>query len=80
MEHPENSAEYEGLTVNAGVDHQEIVNPYLSSMRKRRQRLFTVDEYVEGILRGDVTRLSQAVTLVESTLPEHQVIAQQVIE
>lgn len=80
MEHPENSAEYEGLTVNAGVDHQEIVNPYLSSMRKKRHRLFTVDEYVEGILRGDVTRLSRAVTLVESTLPEHQAIAQQVIE
>ena len=80
MEHPENSAEYEGLIVNAGVDHQEIVNPYLNSMRKKRHRLFTVDEYVEGILRGDVTRLSQAVTLVESTLPEHQVIAQQVIE
>ncbi len=80
MEHPENSAEYEGLMVNAGVDHQEIVNPYLNHMRKKRQKLFTVDEYVEGILRGDVTRLSQAVTLVESTLPEHQAIAQEVIE
>ncbi|MBQ0103313.1 MAG: methylmalonyl Co-A mutase-associated GTPase MeaB [Prevotellaceae bacterium] len=80
MEHPENSSEYEGLVVNAGVDHQDIVNPYLSKMRKRRQRLFTPDEYVDGILKGDVTMLSQAVTLVESTLPEHQKLAQQVIE
>lgn len=80
MEHPENSAEYEGLVVNAGVDHQEIINPYLSSMRKKRQKLFTVDEYVSGIVKGDVTRLSQAVTLVESMLPQHQAIAQEVIE
>ncbi len=80
MEHPENSAEYEGLTVNAGVDHQEMVNPYLKSMRKKRTKLFTPAEYVEGILKGDVTRLSQAVTLVESTLPDQQSIAQEVIE
>ena len=80
MEHPENSAEYEGLTVNAGVDHQEMVNPYLKSFRKKRTKLFTPAEYVDGILKGDVTRLSQAVTLVESTLPEHQIIAQEVIE
>ena len=80
MEHPENSSEYAGLQVNAGVAQPTIVNPYLNKMRKRRQVLFTVSEYVEGILKGDVTRLSQAVTLVESTLPEHQTVAQEVIE
>ena len=37
-------------------------------------------DYVEGILKGNTTLLSQAVTLVESTLPEHQAIAQEVIE
>lgn len=80
MEHPENSAEYAGLQVNAGVAQPSIVNPYLSRMRKKRQKLFTPAEYVEGILKGDVSMLSQAVTLIESTLPEHQVIAQEVIE
>lgn len=80
MIHPENSSEYQGLQVNAGVDHQDIVNPYLSRFRKKRTRLFSPDEYVEGILKGDVTMLSQAVTLVESTLPEHQSVAQEVIE
>ncbi len=80
MEHPENSAEYEGLVVNAGVDHQEMVSPYLNRTRKKRNRLFTPDEYVNGILKGDVTMLSQAVTLIESTLPEHQAVAQEVIE
>ena len=80
MEHPENSTEYAGLQVNAGVEQPSIVNPYLRRMRKKRQVLFSVDEYVAGILRGDVTKLSQAVTLVESTLPEHQAVAQEVIE
>lgn len=80
MEHPENSTEYAGLQVNVGVEQPSIVNPYLSSMRKRRQKLFTPAEYVEGILKGNVSMLSQAVTLIESVKPEHQVIAQDVIE
>ncbi len=44
------------------------------------RREFSVGEYVEGIVKGDVTVLSQAVTLVESVKPEHQAIAQEVIE
>ena len=37
-------------------------------------------EFVEGIVKGDITILSQAVTLVESVKPEHQAVAQEVIE
>ena len=77
MDHPENSAEYKGLTVNAGIEQPERVSPYF---RRAKRRQMTAAEYVEGILKGDVTILSQAVTLVESLLPEHQVIAQEVIE
>lgn len=80
MEHPENSSEYAGLQVNAGVAQPSTVNPYLKNIRKKRHKLFTPGEYVEGILKGDVSMLGQAVTLIESTLPEHQVIAQEVIE
>ena len=78
MEHPENSAEYVGLQVNSGVKQQSIVNPYLKRGRFRRREI-SVDEMVEGILRGDVTVLSQAVTLIESVNPEHQAKAQEVI-
>lgn len=80
MEHPENSEEFKGLQVNSGVSEQLTVNPYLNNFRKKRTKLFTPEEYVEGILKGDVSMLGQAVTLVESTLPEHQEIAQKVIE
>lgn len=80
MEHPENSEEYKGLTVNKGIEQPSIVNPYLKLRKKPRCREFSVGEYVEGIVKGDVTVLSQAVTLVESVKPEHQAIAQEVIE
>ena len=79
MEHPENSEEYKGLQVNAGVASQSIVNPYLKRGRFRRREISTAD-MVEGIIKGDVTILSQAVTLVESVNPDHQQKAQEVIE
>lgn len=80
MEHPENSEEYKGLTVNKGVDQPVTVNPYFSSRKRPKRRVFSAGEYVEGIVKGDVTILSQAVTLVESVKPEHQALAQEVIE
>ena len=80
MKHPENDREYKGLTVNSGIEQPSIVNPYLSQMRRRHRQTLTVQEYVDGILAGNVTVLSQAVTLVESLRPEHQEMAQQVIE
>ena len=76
--HPENDDQYIGLNVNKGVAQPPSVNPYMKP--KRRKRLLTVDEYVDGILKGNVTVLSQAVTLVESQIPEHQILAQEVIE
>ena len=78
MDHPENSAEYAGLQVNSGVEQQSIINPYLKRNRFRRREL-SVGEMVEGIVKGDVTILSQAVTLIESVNPDHQAKAQEVI-
>lgn len=78
MEHPENSEAYKGLVVNKGIEQPSSVNPYLK--RKPKKRLLSAAEFVEGIVKGDITILSQAVTLVESVKPDHQVIAQEVIE
>lgn len=80
MEHPENDKEYKGLQVNGGVGSQPTVNPYRKSMPHHRRRQLTAGEYVEGILKGDVSVLGRAVTLVESTADEHQALAQEVIE
>lgn len=77
LHHPENDPAYMGLKVNHGVATQPSLNP---NFRRVKRRQFTVDEFVSGILESNITILSQAVTLVESNLLEHQVIAQQIIE
>lgn len=79
MEHPENASEYAGLQVNSGIIKPQSVNPYLKKGRFKRHE-HTVEELVNGILAGNITMLSQAVTLVESQAPDHQEKAQQVIE
>lgn len=78
MTHPENNPHYKGLKVNKGISQPPSVNPYVSERRKRR--LYSLHEYVQGILNGNITMLSQAVTLVESSHTEHQEIAQSIIE
>ena len=65
------------LNVTQGVEDQPIVNPYFK--RKKRRSLST-DEYVEGILAGNITILSQAITLIESNNPDHYAQAQEIIE
>jgi LAO/AO transport system kinase len=76
--HPENDPAYKGLSVNQGVTNAPLINPYRKSPPKRSQ--YNALDFVEGILAGDISMLAQAVTLVESSLPEHQLIAQEVIE
>lgn len=80
MEHPENNEVYKGLVVNKGIEQPSSVNPYLKINRQPKRRQLSVSDYVEGIVKGDITILSQAVTLVESVKPEHQFLAQEVIE
>lgn len=65
------------LNVTDGVADQPIVNPYF--VRKRR-RVLSTDEYVQGILDGNITVLSQAITLIESNNPDNYAQAQQIIE
>ncbi len=77
-EHIENDNAFPGLNVNSGVEQPPMVNPYLKKRVRRTQ--YTTDEFVAGILKGDMSILSQAVTLVESTNPEHYCQAQEVIE
>ncbi|NDV79383.1 methylmalonyl Co-A mutase-associated GTPase MeaB [Dysgonomonas sp. 511] len=80
MEHVENDEQFQGLRVNKGISEQPTVNPYLNNFKKFKRKIYTVSEYVEGILKGDISLLGQAVTLIESSKPEHQAVAQEVIE
>ncbi len=80
MEHPENDNQYSGLTVNEGTSEKPTVNPYMKDFSRFKRKIYTVSEYVEGIIKGNIPILSQAVTLIESSRPDHQEIAQEIIE
>ncbi|HNX56524.1 MAG TPA: methylmalonyl Co-A mutase-associated GTPase MeaB [Prolixibacteraceae bacterium] len=79
--HIENDPEFGGLTVNEGIEplpsvSEDSVKRFLKNKKKKT---LSVAQYVDGILNGDITILSQAVTLVESSKPDHQEIAQEII-
>jgi len=76
--HIENNDCYSGLSVNSGIEQPPTVNPYLQ--KRKKKQAYSAAEYAEGILKGNRTILSQAVTLLESLKPEHQAVAQEVIE
>ena len=56
------------LKVNEGVVQPPIVNPYF---QRRKRHTLSTDDYIKGIREGNITILAQAITLVESLLPEH---------
>ena len=67
------------LVMNDGIEQPPIVNPYLSNIVRRRRAAMTVEDYMKGILEGNTIVLSQAITLVESSLPEHRDMAHELI-
>ena len=75
-EHNDGSA----LRVNEGVDQPSSMNPEAArKFRDSRPKEPDVMEYLEGIRAGNRSLLSKAITLVESSLPRHQELAQQII-
>ena len=80
--HIENNPEYSGLSVNKGIDPLPSVNDdsVKRFLKHKKNRKLSVSQYVEGIINGDITVLSQAVTLVESSKPAGQEVAQEIIE
>ncbi len=69
------------LTVQQGISQPPSINPeVLSGKGRKKRKRYSVDEFVSGILAGDRTILSQAITLAESSLPQHYEIIQEIIE
>ncbi len=78
--HIENLADFKGLKVNEGIEQppavsQESVHRFL----QKRKKMIPSSGYVEGIRKGDITLLSKAVTLIESSKAEHQAVAREII-
>jgi LAO/AO transport system kinase len=69
------------LRVQKGVEQPPSINPdVLRGKGKKRSKKYSVDEYVAGILSGNTTILSRAITLTESLLPKHYDTIQAIIE
>lgn len=77
MRDPKNRS---ALNVMEGISQPDQINRELvSKLHARKRKNPSVKEYVDGITGGNRTILSQAITLVESSLPGDQELAQQVI-
>nr|WP_322625569.1 methylmalonyl Co-A mutase-associated GTPase MeaB [uncultured Flavobacterium sp.] len=72
---PHNSA----LNEIHGVSQPESVSPSAMAYAVKRRRQPTAEELVQGILKGDKTVLSRAITLIESTNAAHTEKANAVI-
>jgi LAO/AO transport system kinase len=76
MNNPKKSA----LNVMEGIEQPNPINTNLvGKLKSRTIKPLSVGKFVEGILAGNRTILSQAITLVESSLPSHQEKAQFII-
>jgi LAO/AO transport system kinase len=65
--------------VQKAIEQPDQINhEFLNSFKSKRH--LAISEYVNGILDGNRTILAQAITLVESSLYDHQKKAQQIIE
>jgi LAO/AO transport system kinase len=79
-QHIENNPGYKALKVSEGIEQPPSVHPEaVRRFLKNKKKDFTPEELTAGILRGDITLLSKAVTLVESSRKEHQSAASEII-
>lgn len=80
-QHIENDETFKGLTVNSGIEQPESFNENSIQrfLKNKKKNQLSVDDYVKGIREGNITILSKAVTLVESSKAEHQQVAQEII-
>lgn len=68
------------LTEREGVPQPPSVNESaVHALKKKRKPVITADDYFNGIITFNRTIFSQAITLLESSLPEHQALAQELV-
>ena len=81
MLHPENDPKFVGLNVHKGIEQPDAVSTDSVNrfLKKNTHKHLSVQQYREGILEGNRTILSRAVTLIESNKPDHQQVAQEIV-
>ncbi len=78
--HIENSETFKNLKVNKGIiETQDINNNSIKRFKNIKRKRLSAEGYFKGIKNGNITFLSQAITLVESSNTKHQELADQII-
>ena len=76
----ENKKKKSALQVNDGIDTPPQVNKDAAERFSNiRSDDMPATDYVKGIISGNRTLLSKAITLIESALPKHHLLAQEII-
>jgi LAO/AO transport system kinase len=69
------------LNIQKGIAPPPSINPeVINQLVRNRKKKYTAEEYAEGILSGNRTILSQAITLLESSNHKHLETSQAIIE
>ena len=69
------------IKVRKGISQPSDINPeLLSNTIIIKKKKYNAAQFAKGIITGDMTMLSRAITLVESSLPQHYEQAQEIIE
>jgi LAO/AO transport system kinase len=72
--------ERESLQVKQGVESTGAIHPEaLQRLKQHRKQLMEPEDYIRGILEGERSVLSRAITIIESSLPGHQEIARKIV-
>ena len=68
------------LKVNQGVEQPPVVNKRAIKSRHSIRKSLNKEDYVKGINEGNRSILAKAITLIESALPKHRKLAQEIIQ
>jgi len=68
------------LKVNQGVERPPVVNKRAIKSRPTAKKALSLEDYVKGIKEGNRSILAKAITLIESSLPKHRKLAQEIIQ
>jgi GTPase len=69
------------LFVSDGVVRPDPINPEaVRKFRQQKKKILKAEQYADGIRNNDRTILSQAITLIESSLASHRDLAAQIID
>ena len=81
MKKKSNDQDKSALNVNKGIEQPSALNEKaLQKFRLKKKKKLSPEKYVSGILAQDRMILSQAITLIESSLPADQELSREIIE